>query len=136
MRTLVFAAVLLLTACGPSPDKAAVDAGPVIIETIAKAEMIVLDPHIKEGVFTVFDFYADWCPPCKKLDKSLIDMKKLYGDRMVVYKMDIVDWESAMAKGFGIKDLPFLMVYNPDRTILKAGPSSEALPALIAALNK
>ncbi|MDJ0837000.1 MAG: thioredoxin family protein [Acidobacteriota bacterium] len=135
MRILVLITAVTLISCGPSPEKTKADNTPVDFEMIAKGNMVDLDPYIEEGVFTVFDFYADWCPPCKKLNKSLIDMKKIYGDRMVVYKLDIVSWESELAQGFKIKDLPYLMVYDKNRLVMKAGPSNQTLPALIAALN-
>ena len=126
---------LLLAACaGESPGPAPVDAGD--FKVLSKGEPVDLATHAQAGVVTVFDFYADWCPPCKKLDKSLVGLKKTYGERLVVYKLDIVNWESALTKQQQIKDLPYLAVYDTDQKPLTSGPSNQVLPKLIAALNR
>ncbi|CAM2066403.1 Thioredoxin family protein [Sulfidibacter corallicola] len=105
-------------------------------EVLSHGKDLDLNPHVAQGRFTVFDFYADWCPPCKELDRSLKDLKATYGDRLQIYKLDIVDWESELAQKRGIKDLPYLMVYGPDGKELAAGPSNRTLPALIQNLNR
>jgi len=105
-------------------------------EIIAHGEVVDLTEHLSEKGLTVFDFYADWCPPCKKLDASLVDLKKVYGDRMTVRKMDIVDWKSEMAAHFQIKDLPYLMIYDSGKNLIASGPSKDVLPKLIGMLNE
>lgn len=137
MRTAVAITGLVISmvacqnqAAGPSA-KAKVD-----FEIISHGEVVDLTQHLSEKGYTVFDFYADWCPPCKKLNASLVDLKKIYGDRMTVRKMDIVDWKSEMAAHFQIRDLPYLIVYDREKTLVAEGPSKDVLPRLIGMLNK
>ncbi|CAM2008270.1 thioredoxin family protein [Acanthopleuribacter pedis] len=104
-------------------------------EVLSTGKDINLEDHVKPGHFTVFDFYADWCPPCKELDKSLVGLKKTYGDRLVVYKLDIVNWDSELAQAKGIGSLPYLAVYNEKGELIASEPSNKSLPKLIHHLN-
>ncbi len=135
MRALVCLAILLLAACGPAAAPSR-EAESVAFEVLSHGAAYELEPKVKAGVITVFDFYAEWCPPCKKLNKSLINLKQSYGERLVIYKLDIVSWESELVKQFGITDLPHLRVYGEDGKPLAAGPSAQILPEVIAALNR
>lgn len=135
MRLVLILLSLCLTVACSSPG-ATPPAASVTIPVLTTGKMINIEDHLAEGSFTVFDFYADWCPPCIKLSKSLKDMKGVYGDRLTIYKLDIVEWESELAQGYNIRDLPHLAVYRPDGTLLDKGQSNSVLPKLISALNE
>lgn len=105
-------------------------------KVLAKGEPIDLNPHVVQGQVTVFEVYADWCAPCKAVERSLIDLKKVYGDRLTVFKLDLVDWKSELAKQRGIRDLPYLIIFDRQGELLVEGPSNVTLPKLVAALNQ
>lgn len=134
---LTLSAVFLFS-CGPAAEqsKKTAEAGGEHYTLITKGEAVDLSQHIVAGKVTVFDFYADWCGPCKKLDRSLADLKSLYGDRLVILKLDIVSWDSNLAQTFSIRDLPYLKVYGENGDLIADGPSNEGLPKLIAHLNQ
>ena len=134
MRVLILVLCFVLVSCTDGPSKE--PQAPVDFQVLSKGEVVDLMPHVKPGIITVFDFYADWCPPCKKLDKSLVSLKQTYGERVEIYKLDVVSWESDLVKHHGIKDLPYLTVYDAQQKMLKTGPSNQVLPVLIAALNQ
>lgn len=119
-----------------STDEKLQSVGDVNFEVISHGERVELEPHIAASGLTVFDFYADWCPPCKKLNESLKEMKGVYGDKLTVVKVDIVDWKSELAKQYSIADLPYLMVYDAQKSRVFEGPSNSVLPKLIQALNQ
>jgi thioredoxin 1 len=56
----------------------------------------------------IIDFYATWCPPCKKLSPLLEDLSVKYKGKIIFYKVD-VDAEGLLAQSMGISSMPTLM---------------------------
>jgi len=56
----------------------------------------------------IIDFYATWCPPCKKLSPLLEDLAVKYAGKIIVYKVD-VDAEQQLAQTMGITGMPTLL---------------------------
>lgn len=134
MRLLVLLPILTLFACTPT-TQVKQETKEITFEVISRGEPVDLMFYVKADTITVFDFYADWCPPCKELDKSLLSLKKTYGNRLTVYKMDLVNWESNMSDHYQVKDLPYLIVYDKNKNEVK-GASKDVLPKLISMLNE
>jgi thiol-disulfide isomerase/thioredoxin len=108
------------------------------IQWVSKAGEDVpnLDVHAVKGKVTVFDFYAEWCAACRKVDGHVY--KRLAaGDTTIAYrKLNLVEWESPLGQRY-VKDvpsLPFVIVYGTDGKRLKAlhGADLAALDAAIA----
>ena len=132
----VFALLSLgLFGCTGSTLGTAASVEPANFPVVTTGEVVDLTSMLLEKTVTVFDFYAEWCPPCKKLDLSLKDLKSVYGDKLQVYKLDIVNWDSALAKHHGIRDLPYLIVYD-GLEIMGQGPSNQVLGNLVTRLNR
>ncbi len=68
----------------------------------------------------LIDFYADWCPPCRKLSPLVEEIAKEYQGKIVVYKVD-TDKEKDLAQSLGITNLPTLLFIpikgNPQVTL-------------------
>ena len=56
----------------------------------------------------IIDFYATWCPPCKKLSPLVEDLAVKYKGKIIVYKVD-VDAEPQLAQSMGISGMPTLL---------------------------
>jgi copper chaperone CopZ len=72
------------------------------------------EKHRVAGKYTVFDVYADWCGPCREVDEQLREIAGRRTD-VAIRKLDVVDFESALAKelGSGFEALPYVVVYTP-----------------------
>lgn len=80
-----------------------------------------LAPHAAPGKVTLFDFYADWCAPCRKIDAHVYDLLRQRKD-LAYRKLNMVSWETPLAKRHlaGAPRLPYVLVYKRDGTPLRA----------------
>jgi thiol-disulfide isomerase/thioredoxin len=86
------------------------------VQVISKAgELVQLEPHVAAGKVTVFDFYAAWCQPCRRVDEHLVELLRTRDD-VAVRKLDIVDWDTPLAEKYlaDVANLPFVVVYGKD----------------------
>jgi thiol-disulfide isomerase/thioredoxin len=96
-----------------------------------------LESHVVPGKVTVFDFYADWCAACRKVDGHVF--KRLAsGDRSIAYrKVNIVTWETPVAARYltEVPGLPLIVVFGRDgkRVASLHGADLDALDKAIAA---
>lgn len=67
------------------------------------------------GKVTVFDFFADWCAPCREVDAHLFPVLNARAN-VAVRKLNVVDWDTPLAKRYlsGVEGLPFLIVVGRD----------------------
>jgi len=64
---------------------------------------------------TVVDFYADWCGPCREVDKHVKALLPRRAD-LAYRRLDVVDWDSPLAKHYihDVPNLPYVIVFAPD----------------------
>jgi thioredoxin 1 len=64
----------------------------------------------------VVDFWAEWCPPCKMISKSLAELAEEFGERMVVAKLNS-DENPKASRAYGIMSLPTLLVFRQGEVV-------------------
>lgn len=108
------------------------------IKTIKGGKNINFSKHLSEDKLTIFDFYADWCGPCKvyspKLENLLLTNKDI-----ALRKVDLVNWDSNLArqltKDYQLPSLPFTLIFN-DKGELVGKVEGNNIGAVEAILNK
>ena len=64
---------------------------------------------------TVFEFYADWCEPCKQLKPVLAKIKEQYGDQVEVQSINVDDKANAeIVDQYDVSPIPTVIFMNPD----------------------
>lgn len=64
------------------------------------------------------DFYADWCPPCKKMKPYLEEIAAEMGETVEVIRIN-ADNHQSISKILNIDALPVLMLYQDQKLIWK-----------------
>ena len=70
-----------------------------------------------EGLVLV-DFWAAWCPPCRRLAPTIDALAADYAGRLSVAKVD-VDSSPDIAQQYGIQSIPTLILFKGGRAVDK-----------------
>ncbi|MDB9418030.1 thioredoxin family protein [Microcystis aeruginosa] len=74
------------------------------------------DSLLKGESLLVVDCTATWCGPCKLVAPLIDRLADDYRDRAKVFKLDL-DSNKPVAKRFGIKSIPAVMVFKQGKLI-------------------
>jgi thiol-disulfide isomerase/thioredoxin len=94
-------------------DRVKID-GRKIISIISHGEEVTLSQHLEKGRYVIFDFFASWCGPCRKLGPKLEKLVSDFPGHVALKKIDIKKWGTPVATKYGIRSIPFVIVYGPD----------------------
>ena len=81
------------------------------VKVISHGALVDINQHIALGNVTVVEFYADWCGPCRRLSPSLEQMASS-DPEVALRKIDIVNWNTAVARQFNVHSIPQVNIYN------------------------
>jgi thiol-disulfide isomerase/thioredoxin len=88
---------------------------------------VQIEEFVQGDQMTIFDFYSQFCPPCRKISPWLkqLDEKR---DDIIVFKVDInrsgvrgIDWRSPVAQQYGLKSIPHFIIYNDEGELILEG---------------
>ncbi len=77
-----------------------------------------LDKMLAEKEFTVVDFTAKWCGPCKQLSPILDKIAKEWGVKLNVIKID-VDANPLVSDAYSIESIPALIFFSKTKMLGK-----------------
>jgi thiol-disulfide isomerase/thioredoxin len=88
------------------------------------------------GKITIVDFYAEWCGPCREVDKHVKDLLAKRPD-LAYRRLDVVDWDSPIAAHYmkKVPTLPYVLVFDGRGAQIDAMTGLD-LPRLDAAIAK
>jgi len=100
------------------------------VELISQGREVILEEHLVPGKLVLFDFFADWCAPCRQLTPRLERLAAQYPDQIALRKVDVLQWDSPVSRQYGVPSLPYLVLYGADGARLAAGDPSRVLRVL------
>jgi len=110
----------------PGPRKAQAVETPQQFQEALLADRVVLA-----------DFYADWCPPCRKLAPTIAELAREYSGRAAVLKIN-VDQARSLAATYGVRSIPMVIIFldgEPIGAMVGCRPKQQYSQALDAALS-
>jgi thioredoxin 1 len=122
IATMLAAAFLAVAGCNDLPSTGK----PIAGAPDGVAEVMVLSKdgtvQLEEAKFLervartdqkliLVDFWAPWCGPCRQMAPSLEALKKKWGDKLDVVKVD-VDQNSAISDHLGISSIPDVRIFR------------------------
>lgn len=85
----------------------------IIQITSSNFEEIVLNSNKT----VLIDFYADWCPPCKKLSPIIEEVASENTDENLVFARINIDDEQNLAAQYGIQPIPTLVLLKSGKEV-------------------
>ncbi len=126
---LLLASALALTLASACRVKEVHTKGPAPLH-ISHGAKITLANYLVSGKTTVFDFYSEYCPPCRAISPKL---EKLHAERadLAVVKVDInragvkgIDWRSPVARQYDLQSIPHFKIFGPDGKLQAEGDAA------------
>jgi len=117
-QALLLCAVLLLTiACGSGSEQSGADhqMRKPLTAISGNQEMTRIVAAAGERLL-MFDFYADWCQPCRELEPILESIALQKANLVDVYRINY-DENQSLAELFGVRGIPFV-AYVKNRTLV------------------
>lgn len=104
-------------------DRGAAGAGGDVRDAVVAGEALALLPV--PGKWTVFDFWAEWCEPCRDLDARLRSLAAEHPD-VAIRRVNIVDSDSPIARRemHGATTIPRVRLIDPEGRVVweESGP--------------
>lgn len=89
---------------------------------------------LKSELPVLVDFYADWCGPCRMIAPVVEELAEEYAGEVKFAKVD-VDTEGQIARDFGIRSIPALLIYRNGEVLETiVGPKPDFLRDRVAAV--
>ncbi len=107
------------------------------VQQVGNGEELTLTRFLTSGQTTIFDFYSEYCSPCRKISPLLAQLDTKRQD-ITVIKVNInrpgvtgIDWDSPVALQYGISAVPHFMIYSPEGQLMAQGKEAYSMVALI-----
>ncbi len=69
------------------------------------------DEVLESDTPVLVDFWAEWCGPCRAIGPVVDEIANDYDGKVSVGKLN-VDHENQLAKEYGVRSIPALLIFN------------------------
>ena len=90
------------------------------------------DETVKKEGFTIVDFYADWCGPCRMMSPIIDEIAEENIENLTVGKVNCDD-NTNLAERFQVMTIPTIMIFKNGeviKTFIGVTPKEEILNCL------
>ena len=131
----------------------------VKLEQLSKNRLI-LDDDLKKNDFTLINFWASWCGPCRRENPAVVQLYEQYKDQGFTvisvsldkdkakwlaaiekdnlswpnHVSDLGSWNSKVARQYGVSSIPFTVLLDAEGKVIKTKLRSHDLAVELAKL--
>jgi len=93
------------------------------------------DAEVTQATLPVLvDFWAEWCPPCRKLGPTLEEVAVDLDGQIKIVKVNVQE-ESALATHYGVMNIPTMIIFKGGQEVARL-VGNRAKAALIQELQQ
>lgn len=101
-----------------------------VVNSANPGDKIDIQAYVQKGKITVFDFYSEYCPPCRAFAPYLkqLDQKR---EDLVVVKIDInrpsvtgIDWAAPVVSQYNIQSIPYFILFDASGNKIAEGANA------------
>jgi thiol-disulfide isomerase/thioredoxin len=88
---------------------------------------IDIQNFVQPNKITIFDFYSEFCGPCKKISPKLKRLDRRRED-IIIHQVDInrpgirgIDWGSPVARQYNLRSIPYFIIYDSSGSLTLRG---------------
>ncbi|MDR2424016.1 MAG: thioredoxin [Prevotellaceae bacterium] len=83
---------------------------------------------IESGKPVVLDFWATWCVPCRVIAPHIDELANIYGDKVIVGKVNMDGDSDELAAKYGIRNIPTVLFIKDGQVLDKqVGAASKSV---------
>jgi thiol-disulfide isomerase/thioredoxin len=88
---------------------------------------IDIQNFVQPNKITIFDFYSEFCGPCKRISPKLKRLDSRRED-IIIHQVDInrpgirgIDWGSPVARQYNLRAIPYFIIYDSSGNLTHQG---------------
>jgi thiol-disulfide isomerase/thioredoxin len=130
LAALLTLSLATFSTCTATPSDTGTTSAAAGEKVISFGQQVNLQDHLVKGKTVIFDFFSQYCPPCRRISPLLNKLAEKRSD-IVVIKVDInrkdvtgIDWASPVAQQYQLQGIPHFKIYSPEGKLKAEGDAA------------